>query len=289
MPYQTSIPPHGHTLLDYQHRAATGHRAQASAVRDAIGRIMAIRRAGERGPNGMQGYTADDVRLAVEQAVTAEREACARIANAVLNHKGEFDAYRHGYRDAAMAIEKQILARSDTVRKDNEQVLPGTIVWHTSDCAVHNEPALPQGECTCGALEKAGYVRRPTYYPPTIAPLGHLQTEKVWSPGDSTGSGKWVVVDGIRYGIDECGLYRFHDDAKTYDRIEAEKFAAPVAKYIKDHGWDWRSTTVERCGQSVRYICGDDVLWFTTYAGVWSCPATDGKTGFEHLYLEQSV
>ena len=24
---------------------------------------------------------------------------------------------------------------------------------HKSDCAVHNEPALPKGECDCGAVE----------------------------------------------------------------------------------------------------------------------------------------
>lgn len=32
-------------------------------------------------------------------------------------------------------------------------------VEHKSDCAVHNEPAYPKGECTCGASEKKINVR----------------------------------------------------------------------------------------------------------------------------------
>ena len=26
----------------------------------------------------------------------------------------------------------------------------GTLCYHTSDCAVHNEPAFPSGPCNCG-------------------------------------------------------------------------------------------------------------------------------------------
>jgi hypothetical protein len=27
---------------------------------------------------------------------------------------------------------------------------------HTSDCSVHNEPALPKGKCDCSAVEEEG-------------------------------------------------------------------------------------------------------------------------------------
>jgi hypothetical protein len=39
-------------------------------------------------------------------------------------------------------------------------------------------------------------------------------------------------------------MYRFRDDADTYDRIVAEEFAAPVAGYIKKNGWCWQDVIV---------------------------------------------
>jgi hypothetical protein len=41
----------------------------------------------------------------------------------------------------------------ETERKTNNEM--GGIREHASDCAVHNEPAYPKGECDCGA-DKVG-------------------------------------------------------------------------------------------------------------------------------------
>ena len=37
---------------------------------------------------------------------------------------------------------------------DGISVCPNKIL-HTSDCAIHNEPSLPKGECDCGAIDRA--------------------------------------------------------------------------------------------------------------------------------------
>jgi hypothetical protein len=79
--------------------------------------------------NANEAYWSDE---SISSAVEAEREACAKLADVVLNHKGEFDPYRHGYRDAAMAIGKQIRARGEVKLTD---VFPDGISF----------PPLPDG------------------------------------------------------------------------------------------------------------------------------------------------
>ena len=81
-----------------------------------------------------------DIRECIARAILAERERCAWVARH-LNGWGA-DCGRGGH---AEHIAKVILMGSP----------PASAAWlpdeHTSDCAVHNEPAFPAGPCDCGA------------------------------------------------------------------------------------------------------------------------------------------
>jgi hypothetical protein len=51
-----------------------------------------------------------------------------------------------------MNREQNIIGGEIEMKQDNGcQCNECQIVKHASDCAVHNEPALPKGICTCGA------------------------------------------------------------------------------------------------------------------------------------------
>lgn len=81
---------------------------------------------------------------------------------------GEYDAHQQAY-DVGYALAKADHGRlgyppddgrikypehpQAVSRRLEAGYVPRTPVEHASDCAVHNEPALPAGECDCGGGE----------------------------------------------------------------------------------------------------------------------------------------
>jgi hypothetical protein len=210
---------------------------------------------------GQPLFTAQDL----ADAVKAEREECAAIANVVLNHKGEFDPYRHGYRDAAMAIEKRIRARSNTAINDEVRGLKprpdGSFEWHPryepapladsrielNQCLYVKEHGF-DGILYCGEKnghegqhkdaygnDKGNWYLLPVDEAPTIRPLSHLRAEEK-CPATDTHS---VAVGNSIYGINlDCVPYRYAEGEQDTE------FAAPVAEYIKGESWKAESVTV---------------------------------------------
>lgn len=51
-------------------------------------------------------------------------------------------------------VAESAFKQSATTEKSIESAITGEPL-HTSDCAVHNEPAMPNGPCDCGAQAKS--------------------------------------------------------------------------------------------------------------------------------------
>lgn len=62
--------------------------------------------------------------------------------------EGQSYADQKGRGDIGAALSAVLGVEVEIVRVDSET---GEIIEHASDCAVHNEPAFPAGECDCGA------------------------------------------------------------------------------------------------------------------------------------------
>lgn len=94
-------------------------------------------------------------RRLVESYLLAERTRCAGIVKTYRIIRGEPGMMT--VRPATLTeIEAAILnppsaASSRAELTGEAQSLPASPVTHSSDCAVHNEPALPNGPCDCGA------------------------------------------------------------------------------------------------------------------------------------------
>ena len=116
---------------------STNRRGETGAMSDAKQRIVEALRGAV--------YPVDIDGAADELLVVVERLQRAAVAEALREAASEV-MREHGTASLAAKI---LRARAIAVDALSVEVLPGDGHW--SDCATHNEPALPNGPCNCGA------------------------------------------------------------------------------------------------------------------------------------------
>ena len=91
------------------------------------------------------------------------------------------------------------------------------VVLHASDCAVHNEPAYPKGECNCGAQPEQEPVAWEQFYPDIGKPqLTHPPQGIYYTTPQRT----WVGL--TRMDLIKCGVLPFGMSYELCQAIEAK-------------------------------------------------------------------